>query len=326
MEMLQLSLSWSVIGSNGPLTTRIVLRLYIVFSATARRWYVRIADCVSLRAARNRGYPDHVRRRGRLSNLWYPVTLLCFKIHTEQLKSTQPLSYIRLLLLHWLWHIPWEEMCSVLVPRTCSYFRHSASRQLVLQSESRYFCKGSIIADSHEEATGLMVITAGQVLITERACWIVQTHPCGTCEKKPMTLSSLSVSLSLCLSPSLSLCLSVSVCLCLSLCLSVSLFLSLPFCLPFPIPVWFYLFFLFYWYFVVLHECLSCSPVFLTYYQVLYLSVSSHSLSCSRLVIVGFFSTRVAAMLIFLSVGGTRFYLPFPDLIFFLHLKIHSSA
>ena len=35
--------------------------------------------------------------------------------------------------------------------------------QLILRSESRYFCKGSIIADSREEATGLMVITSGQV-------------------------------------------------------------------------------------------------------------------------------------------------------------------
>ena len=37
------------------------------------------------------------------------------------------------------------------------------SHQLVLQSELRYFCKGAIVADSREDASGLMVITAGQV-------------------------------------------------------------------------------------------------------------------------------------------------------------------
>jgi signal-transduction protein with cAMP-binding, CBS, and nucleotidyltransferase domain len=35
--------------------------------------------------------------------------------------------------------------------------------QLVLRSETKYFSQGSIIADSREEATGLMVITSGQV-------------------------------------------------------------------------------------------------------------------------------------------------------------------
>jgi hypothetical protein len=35
--------------------------------------------------------------------------------------------------------------------------------QLVLQSETKYFSQGSIIADSREVATGLMVITSGHV-------------------------------------------------------------------------------------------------------------------------------------------------------------------
>ena len=35
--------------------------------------------------------------------------------------------------------------------------------QLVLQSVTKYFSQGSIIADSREAATGLMVITSGQV-------------------------------------------------------------------------------------------------------------------------------------------------------------------
>jgi hypothetical protein len=34
---------------------------------------------------------------------------------------------------------------------------------MVLRSETRYFAEGSIIADSREAATGLMVITSGQV-------------------------------------------------------------------------------------------------------------------------------------------------------------------
>jgi hypothetical protein len=37
--------------------------------------------------------------------------------------------------------------------------------QLVLRSETRYFSKGSIIADSREEAKGLIVITSGQVVL-----------------------------------------------------------------------------------------------------------------------------------------------------------------
>ncbi len=36
-------------------------------------------------------------------------------------------------------------------------------RQLMLRSETRYFSKGSIIADSSEGSKGLMVITSGQV-------------------------------------------------------------------------------------------------------------------------------------------------------------------
>ncbi len=35
--------------------------------------------------------------------------------------------------------------------------------QLILWSETRYYAKGTIIADNREEASGLMVITAGQV-------------------------------------------------------------------------------------------------------------------------------------------------------------------
>ncbi len=35
--------------------------------------------------------------------------------------------------------------------------------QLLLRSKTRYFSRGSIIADSRENARGLIVITAGQV-------------------------------------------------------------------------------------------------------------------------------------------------------------------
>ena len=35
--------------------------------------------------------------------------------------------------------------------------------QLILRSETRYFAKGAVIAESHERANGLMVITSGQV-------------------------------------------------------------------------------------------------------------------------------------------------------------------
>jgi hypothetical protein len=36
--------------------------------------------------------------------------------------------------------------------------------QLLLRSKTRYFSRGSIIADSREQARGLIVITSGQVL------------------------------------------------------------------------------------------------------------------------------------------------------------------
>ena len=35
--------------------------------------------------------------------------------------------------------------------------------QLMMKSQTKYFSKGTIIADSHEEAKGLMVITSGTV-------------------------------------------------------------------------------------------------------------------------------------------------------------------
>jgi hypothetical protein len=35
--------------------------------------------------------------------------------------------------------------------------------QLKIKSQNLYFCEGSIIADSHQKATGLMVITSGIV-------------------------------------------------------------------------------------------------------------------------------------------------------------------
>ena len=37
--------------------------------------------------------------------------------------------------------------------------------QLIMRSETRYFARGSIIADSHEHAKGLMVVTSGQAAI-----------------------------------------------------------------------------------------------------------------------------------------------------------------
>ena len=39
----------------------------------------------------------------------------------------------------------------------------------MLRSETRYFAKGTIIADSREKASGLMVITSGQVQLSIKA-------------------------------------------------------------------------------------------------------------------------------------------------------------
>ena len=36
-------------------------------------------------------------------------------------------------------------------------------RQLMLRSTTQYFARGTIIADSHEDATALMVVTSGLV-------------------------------------------------------------------------------------------------------------------------------------------------------------------
>ena len=41
--------------------------------------------------------------------------------------------------------------------------------QLILRSEMRYYAKGSIVADSREEAKGLMVITSGQVALMKNS-------------------------------------------------------------------------------------------------------------------------------------------------------------
>ena len=55
--------------------------------------------------------------------------------------------------------------------------------QLIVRSESLYFCKGSIIADSREEATGLMVITAGQVCNMKKSIFRVQVmKACIPCD------------------------------------------------------------------------------------------------------------------------------------------------
>jgi hypothetical protein len=43
------------------------------------------------------------------------------------------------------------------------YEPHHALLQLLLKSETRYYSQGTIIADSREEAKGLIVITSGQV-------------------------------------------------------------------------------------------------------------------------------------------------------------------
>ncbi len=48
---------------------------------------------------------------------------------------------------------------SLTLPAQC----HAFPRQLILRSEMRYFSKGSIIADSREDAKMLMVIPSRQV-------------------------------------------------------------------------------------------------------------------------------------------------------------------
>ena len=51
--------------------------------------------------------------------------------------------------------------------RSVSY--HGSVRvQLLLRSETRYFAKGSIIADSRGDANGLLVVTSGQVSLCLR--------------------------------------------------------------------------------------------------------------------------------------------------------------
>jgi hypothetical protein len=35
--------------------------------------------------------------------------------------------------------------------------------QLILKSQTKYYASGSLVADSHEQAQGVMVITSGQI-------------------------------------------------------------------------------------------------------------------------------------------------------------------
>ncbi len=42
--------------------------------------------------------------------------------------------------------------------------------QLLLKCETRYYSQGTIIADSREEAKGLIVITSGQVPLCQAVC------------------------------------------------------------------------------------------------------------------------------------------------------------
>jgi hypothetical protein len=51
---------------------------------------------------------------------------------------------------------------------SCSEVTHRIPVQLLLRSETRYYSQGSIIADSREDARGLLVITSGQVLVIQR--------------------------------------------------------------------------------------------------------------------------------------------------------------
>ena len=48
--------------------------------------------------------------------------------------------------------------------------RAPRASQLILHSNMRYYSKGSIIADSREEAKALMVITSGQAREAALAC------------------------------------------------------------------------------------------------------------------------------------------------------------
>ena len=65
------------------------------------------------------------------------------------------------------WHGWCDNYGQQLIDQLCNNLNHDilfvVVGQLILRSETRYFSKGSIIADSREEAKGLIVITSGQV-------------------------------------------------------------------------------------------------------------------------------------------------------------------
>jgi hypothetical protein len=60
------------------------------------------------------------------------------------------------------------EIVSILNFRmTTAHEKGMLEPQLLLRSKTRYYSRGSIIADSREDASGLLVITAGQVTILD---------------------------------------------------------------------------------------------------------------------------------------------------------------
>jgi hypothetical protein len=56
--------------------------------------------------------------------------------------------------------------------------------QLLLRSKTRYYSRGSIIADSRETAKGLIVITSGQVLVLKMLLGIVKRNNKFFCWKE----------------------------------------------------------------------------------------------------------------------------------------------
>jgi hypothetical protein len=51
--------------------------------------------------------------------------------------------------------------------------------QLLLKSKTRYYSRGSIIADSREESNGLIVVTAGQVCLQGQLVMVSQMPVCS---------------------------------------------------------------------------------------------------------------------------------------------------
>ena len=86
-----------------------------------------------------------------------------FLQHVYQVSFLVGLDVIGEIRTHFASEVRHHEIFEMRAPKLSFNMQYHAFRQLIIRSETRYFSKGSIIAECREEAKGLMIITSGQV-------------------------------------------------------------------------------------------------------------------------------------------------------------------